>query len=100
MNEATLIPPDETKPAENTKWQGRFFAFFGAQAVSLIGSNIAQFAITWWLARSLESATILANATLMAILPGILLGPLVGVLVDRWNRRLIIMAADAVGALG
>lgn len=84
----------------NTNWQRRFFTFFGAQAVSLIGSNIAQFAITWWLARSLDSATVLATATLMALLPGVILGPLAGVLVDRWPRRLIIMAADGVGALG
>jgi DHA3 family macrolide efflux protein-like MFS transporter len=84
----------------NTNWQRRFFAFFGAQAVSLIGSNIAQFAITWWLERSLDSATVLATATLMALLPGVILGPLAGVLVDRWPRRLIIMGADGVGALG
>jgi DHA3 family macrolide efflux protein-like MFS transporter len=86
--------------AVKTGWQRRFFAFFGAQGVSLIGSNIAQFAITWWLARSLDSATVLATATLMALLPGVLLGPLAGVLVDRWPRRTIIMVADGVGALG
>lgn len=90
----------ERYATDDSQWQRRFFAFFGAQAVSLIGSNIAQFAITWWLARSLDSATVLAMATLMALLPGVLLGPLVGVLVDRWPRRLIIIAADGVGALG
>jgi DHA3 family macrolide efflux protein-like MFS transporter len=91
---------NEAENAIHSNWQGRFFAFFGAQAVSLIGSNIAQFAITWWLARSLESATVLAMATLMALLPGVLLGPLAGVLVDRWPRRRIIIMADGVGALG
>ena len=94
------VPPSDAQAANTANWQRRFFAFFGAQAVSLIGSNIAQFAITWWLARSLESATVLATATLMAMLPGVLLGPLVGVLVDRWPRRRIIMMADGVGALG
>lgn len=97
---AGSVTPDDAQAAKLANWQRRFFAFFGAQAVSLIGSNIAQFAITWWLARSLESATVLAMATLMALLPGVLLGPLVGVLVDRWPRRRIIMMADGVGALG
>lgn len=46
------------------------------------------------------SATVLATATLFAVLPGVILGPLAGVLVDRWNRRRIIMIADGVGALG
>ncbi|MCX6034722.1 MAG: MFS transporter, partial [Chloroflexi bacterium] len=40
------------------------------------------------------SATVLATATLVALLPQILLGPFVGALVDRWNRRLIMIIAD------
>lgn len=81
-------------------WQRRFFTFWFAQAVSLIGSNLAQFAITWWMTKATGSATVLATATLFAVLPGVILGPLAGVLVDRWNRRRIIMIADGVGALG
>jgi DHA3 family macrolide efflux protein-like MFS transporter len=38
-------------------------------------------------------------ATLMATLPGVVLSPFVGVLVDRWNRRLVMMAADGLIAL-
>jgi DHA3 family macrolide efflux protein-like MFS transporter len=37
-------------------------------------------------------------ASLVAMLPNVLLGPLAGVLVDRWNRRLVMLAADAVAA--
>lgn len=81
-------------------WRRPFFTFWSAQAISLVGSNLAQFAITWWLTRATGSATVLATATLFAILPGVLIGPLAGVLVDRWNRRLIILAADGIGALG
>jgi DHA3 family macrolide efflux protein-like MFS transporter len=83
-----------------TPWQRRYFIFWFAQTVSLIGSNLAQFAITWWLTKETGSATVLATATLVATLPSVVLGPLAGVLVDRWNRRLVIMAADGVGALG
>ena len=99
LTNSTITTGDGTHVTPND-WRLRFFAFFGAQAVSLIGSNIAQFAITWWLARALDSATVLATASLMALLPGVLLGPLAGVLVDRWSRRRIIMLADGVGALG
>ncbi len=81
-------------------WQRNFFAFWFAQAVSLFGSNLAQFAITWWMTKATGSATVLATASLFAILPGVILGPLAGVLVDRWNRRWIIILADGVGALG
>lgn len=84
----------------NLSWQRRFFTFWIAQAVSLIGSNLAQFAITWWMTKATGSATVLATVTLVATLPGVILGPLAGVLVDRWNRRWIIIVADGVGALG
>jgi len=45
------------------------------------------------------SATVLATATLFALLPQIILGPFVGTLVDRWNRRLIMIVADSGIAL-
>jgi DHA3 family macrolide efflux protein-like MFS transporter len=38
-------------------------------------------------------------ATLAAILPGVVLGPFAGALVDRWNRRIVMMMADGFVAL-
>jgi DHA3 family macrolide efflux protein-like MFS transporter len=80
-------------------WQRRFFTFWTAQAFSLFGSQLAQFALVWWLTERTGSATVLATATLVAMLPGIVLGPLAGVFVDRWNRQWVIVVADAVGAI-
>jgi DHA3 family macrolide efflux protein-like MFS transporter len=76
-----------------------FFMIWTGQAVSLLGSHLVQFAIVWWLARSTGSATLLALATLAALLPQILIAPFAGALVDRWNRRAILIAADSVVAL-
>jgi DHA3 family macrolide efflux protein-like MFS transporter len=42
---------------------------------------------------------VLATATLMAMLPQVLFSPFTGALVDRWNRRAIMLAADSVIAL-
>ena len=69
------------------------------QAFSLLGSQLVQFALVWWLTRSTGSATVLATATLVSLLPGILLGPFAGACVDRWDRRLVMMAADGIIAL-
>ncbi len=71
-----------------------FFALWSGQVFSLLGSQLAQFALVWWLTRSTGSATVLALATMMALLPQGLLGPLAGALVDRWNRRTVMMLAD------
>ena len=81
------------------KWAGRFFTIWVGQAFSLFGSAIVQFALVWYLTQKTGSATVLATATLVALLPQILLGPFAGALVDRWNRRIIMIVADAGIAL-
>jgi len=80
-------------------WAARFFTVWGGQAFSLFGSALVQFALVWHLTKQTGSATILATATLVAMLPQIVLGPFAGALVDRWNRRIIMMVADGVIAL-
>jgi MFS transporter, DHA3 family, macrolide efflux protein len=89
---------NETQP-ETGRWAGRFFTVWIGQAFSLFGSSIVQFALVWWLTQKTGSATVLATATLVALLPQILLGPFAGALVDRWNRRIIMIVADAAIAL-
>ncbi|MCP4362299.1 MAG: MFS transporter [Chloroflexi bacterium] len=76
-----------------------FFILWGGQAISLFGSQIVQFALIWWLTAETGSATILAVASLVGLLPQVILGPFAGVLVDRWSRRWTMFAADSVIAL-
>ena len=76
-------------------WAPRFFTIWGGQAFSLFGSALVQFALVWYLARETGSATILAMATLVSLLPNIFLGPFIGALVDRWNRRIVMIVADS-----
>lgn len=76
-----------------------FLIIWSGQAVSLLGSQLVQFALIWWLTETTGSATILATASLAGLLPQVLLGPFVGVLVDRWNRRWTLFAADSSVAL-
>ena len=45
------------------------------------------------------SATILATATLLGLLPPIVLGPVIGALIDRWNRKTVMLAADGFVAV-
>jgi MFS transporter, DHA3 family, macrolide efflux protein len=76
-----------------------FFAIWIGQAFSLLGSQLVQFALIWWMTQTTESATVLATASLVGLLPGVVLGPLVGALVDRWNRRVTMIVADGLIAL-
>jgi DHA3 family macrolide efflux protein-like MFS transporter len=76
-----------------------FFTMWGGQAVSLVGSSLVQFALVWWMTKTTGSATVLATASLIAMLPGILLSPFAGALVDRWNRKRVMIVADSLIAL-
>ncbi len=76
-----------------------FFVLWSGQAVSLLGSQLVQFALIWWLTQETGSATMLALASLAGLLPRVILGPFTGVLVDRWNRRLTMLVADSAIAL-
>jgi len=80
-------------------WKPAFFIIWGGQAFSLLGSQLVQFALIWWLTKNTGSATVLATASLVGLLPQVVLGPLTGALVDRWNRRIIMIAADSIIAL-
>jgi DHA3 family macrolide efflux protein-like MFS transporter len=97
INVADDAAGNDVLPKRN--WTLPFFGIWAGQAVSLVGSRVAQFGLVWWLTESTGSATVLATATLAALLPGIVLGPIVGVLVDRWNRRWVMIAADGLIAL-
>jgi DHA3 family macrolide efflux protein-like MFS transporter len=73
-----------------------FWLVFIGQAFSLFGSRLVQFTLVWWLTSEAESASVLAFASIMAILPQVILGPFAGTLVDRWNRRRVMVIADTV----
>jgi MFS family permease len=78
-------------PAFNLIWFG--------QLVSLFGSSMTRFAIGVWLFQQTGLATTFATMVLFSNLPRILLTPVAGVLVDRWNRKLTMMLSDlAAGA--
>ncbi|HEX6385167.1 MAG TPA: MFS transporter [Anaerolineae bacterium] len=90
MNQNVMSQPQSMKP---------FLVIWIGNAVSLLGSLLVQFALIWWLTQTTGSATVLAMASLVGLMPQIVLGPFAGVLVDRWNRRLTMLAADGAVAV-
>jgi len=84
---------------DNKPWKATFFTIWTGQAVSILGSQLVQFALIWYLTVQTGSATVLATASLAGMLPNVVLGPFIGTLVDRWNRRRIMLLADSLEAL-
>ena len=88
-----------TQGSSEMPWRSRFLTIWTGQQLSLVGTRAAQFALVWWLTTETGSATVLATASMAALIPGIVLGPFIGALVDRWNRRIVMLAADTFIAL-
>lgn len=84
---------------QTQNWKRTFFTIWGGQAVSLITSAIVQMAFIFYLTQKTDSALILSLASLAGFLPYALLGPLIGVWVDRYDRKRIMIGADLMIAL-
>lgn len=88
---------------EKYNWKLTFFTIWAGQAVSLITSAVLQMAFIFYLTEKTESAMVLSVASLVGFLPYAVFGPVIGVLVDRYDRKKIMIGADliiaAAGAL-
>jgi DHA3 family macrolide efflux protein-like MFS transporter len=80
-------------------WKNRTTRFLIAQAVSLMGSSIVQFAIIWYITLETSSGMMMMFTTFFSLVPMIIVSPFVGVLLDRFSRKSIIMISDTVIAL-
>lgn len=70
------------------------------QIVSILASGMTQFALTIWMYEQTKSALALGLMQVFFITPFLIISPIAGVMVDRYNRKLMMMVSDMVAALG
>lgn len=80
-------------------WIRNTIPLWTGQFISLFGSGIVQFSIVWFLTEETGSKVVLAIATYVAIVPGILLGSFVGNIVDRRGKKATMLISDIISAL-
>ena len=90
---------DSLQLKNSPHWLQNYLPLWLGQTISLLGSGVVQFALVWHLTKTTGSATVLAMATFVALIPGVFLGPFAGALVDRWNRKRIMIYGDLIVAL-
>lgn len=76
---------------------GNFFRFFLAQFVSSLGDWVGVFAIAV-LANRIGGATAVGTVLTARVLPGFIVGPIGGVIADRWDRKRTMIVADVLRA--
>jgi len=71
-----------------------FLTVWAGQLVSITGTTLTGFGLQVWVYLETGSVTRLAMVTLAFALPSVLLSPIAGALVDRWDRRVTMLGAD------
>ncbi|WP_188189737.1 MFS transporter [Nonomuraea sp. SYSU D8015] len=77
----------------------RFALIWTASLLSSVGSSLTTFVLGVWVYQSTRSPTEFALVVLSGMLPGILIGPFAGVIVDRFDRRRVMIVTDCLAAL-
>jgi DHA3 family macrolide efflux protein-like MFS transporter len=76
-------------------WKRNIILFLSGQAISLFGSSLVGFAIIWHITLTTKSGIMMTIATVCTFLPQLFISFFAGVWVDRYNRKLLIILADA-----
>jgi len=71
-----------------------FSIVWAGQIISVLASNMSWFALTIWAFEKSGSATVLGIVQVSFLLPFLLISPIAGAMVDRYNRKLMMMVSD------
>jgi DHA3 family macrolide efflux protein-like MFS transporter len=71
-----------------------FGVLWAGQLVSLLGTAIFQFSIGIWLYQKTGLAITFTTMIFFSNIPRIILSPIAGAMVDRWNRKITLMISD------
>jgi MFS family permease len=72
---------------------------FAANVISMIGSGMNSAAVAWYILQATHSEIALGTFAVVQTLPAILLLPFTGVIIDREDRRRLVMALDVIRAV-
>ncbi len=87
-----------TEELANNHTFKNYIVFWVGQLFSVLGSSISQFAIIWWITDTTGSTILLSLASFLYILPMTIVVALSGVVIDKWNRKMIIVVVDSLQA--
>jgi MFS family permease len=100
MKPDSSSPPERQTPSPPARdfshaWRAlrhrNFRLFFGGQSISLIGTWMTRVATSWLVYRLTKSALLLGTVSFAGQIPTFLLAPIAGVIVDRIDRRKVLV---------
>jgi MFS transporter, DHA3 family, macrolide efflux protein len=94
MSEVVIQEPAST-PKEKL-WTKTFFLLWQGQFVSALGDVVYGLALGFWVLAVTGSTALMGTLMAASILPGVLISPLAGVIVDRNDRKNIMILMDGI----
>lgn len=76
-----------------------FIVMWFGQVLSMTGSNLTGFALSVWVYQQTGSVTKFSIVILFTVLPGLVITPLAGTLIDIWDRRRLMILSNVCAAL-
>ncbi len=78
-------------------WMERDFTLLWiGQFISQIGDKFYAIALAWWVLERTKSPWMMGMLMTASVLPGLIVGPLAGGCIDRWNRKRILVLTDII----
>ncbi len=71
-----------------------FLVIWFGQIISVLASSMTHFALSIWMYQQTESATAMGLMQVFFVTPFLIISPFAGVMVDRYNRKLMMMVSD------
>ena len=87
------------QPSKRLSGMPGFTVVWLGQIVSVMATNMTQFALTIWVFELTGSVTALGLVQVFFITPFLLISPIAGVMVDRYNRKLMMMVSDLTAGM-
>ncbi|HFK1765464.1 macrolide transporter [Bacillus wiedmannii] len=84
----------ERKVTVNTTFSKEYKIFIFGLLISRIGDSLYTFALPWIAYQLTGSAVIMSSLFAINVLPIVLFGPLVGAIIDRYDRKKLLWIAD------
>ena len=84
---------------KNKNWEKNIILFLTSQNISLFGSMLVQYAISWYIILKTQSGIMMTLSIIFGFLPTFFLSPFAGIWADRYNRKLLIILSDSLIAI-
>ncbi len=82
--------------AKDRLWTGSFLILWQSQLVSTLGDAAYSIALGFWVLATTGSTALMGTLMAASTLPGVIISPFAGVMIDRYNKKALLVLMDVI----